>query len=85
MCLCVCLCVCLCLNYVLIAAPIDLIFGMHTHSIYRSAIGYIFLTFEVIKGLYRYFLFLGYGSNGVQELQGWKCEVVSRCYMFDLK
>ena len=56
-CLCVCVSVCLsvcsCLNHVLTAAPIDLIFGMHTHSIYRSAIGYIFLTFKIIKGHFR--------------------------------
>ena len=36
---------CLCLNHGLTAVPIDLIFGMHTHVMSRSIIGYIILTF----------------------------------------
>ena len=53
-CLSVCLSVCLFVSQLhLTAAPIDLNFGMHTHSIYRSVIGYILLTFEVIKGHFR--------------------------------
>ena len=52
-CLRACVSVCSCLNHVLTAAPIDLIFGMHTHIRYRSVIGYIFLTFEVNKGHFR--------------------------------
>merc|ERR1711895_129247 len=52
-CLCVCLCVCSCLNAGLTAAPINLKFGMHTHIRSDCAIGYIILTFEVIKGHFR--------------------------------
>ena len=48
-----CMCVCSCLNHVLTAAPIDLSFGMHTHSTEISVIGYIFLSFEVIKGHFK--------------------------------
>ena len=37
----------------LTAAPINLIFGMHNHIRCRSVIGYMILTFDVIKGHFR--------------------------------
>ena len=49
----VCLSVCSCLNAGLTAARINLIFGMHTLIGSDCAIGYMILTFEVIKGHYR--------------------------------
>ena len=52
-CLFVCLFVCSCLNAGLTAARINLIFGMHTHIGSDCAIGYMILTFEVIKGHFR--------------------------------
>merc|ERR1712121_610951 len=52
-CLSVCVCVCLYLNAGLTAARINLIFGMHTLIWSDCAIGYIILTFEVIKGHFR--------------------------------
>ena len=45
--------VCLCLNAGLTAARINLIFGIHTHIGSDCAIGYMILTFEVIKGHFR--------------------------------
>ena len=50
---CVCVFVCSHLFNFLTAAPIDLIFSMHTHIRYRSVIGYMILTFDVIKGHFR--------------------------------
>ena len=47
------MCVCSCLNAGLTAARINLIFGMHTHIGSDCAIGYMILTFEVIKGHFR--------------------------------
>ena len=44
---------CLCLNAGLTASPINLIFSMHTHIRRDCAIGYLILTFEVIKGHFR--------------------------------
>ena len=44
------MCVCLCLNVGLTASRINLIFGIHTHIGSDCAIGYMILTFEVIKG-----------------------------------
>ena len=52
-CLAACLSVCLCLIAGLTAAPINLIFGMHTHIRRDCAIGYMILTFKVIKGHFR--------------------------------
>ena len=49
----VCLSVCSCLNAGLTAERINLIFGMHTHIWSDCAIGYMILTFEVIKGHFR--------------------------------
>ena len=49
----VCLFVCSCLNAGLTAALFNLIFGMHTHIGSDCAIGYMILTFEVIKGHFR--------------------------------
>ena len=49
----VCLSVCSCLFAGLTAARINLIFGMHTLIWSDCAIGYIILTFEVIKGHFR--------------------------------
>merc|ERR1711895_88341 len=46
----VCLSVCSCFFAGLTAARINLIFGMHTIIWSDCAIGYIILTFEVIKG-----------------------------------
>ena len=42
--------VCLCLFTDLTAAPVNLIFGMHTHIRSDCVIGYMILTFKVIKG-----------------------------------
>ena len=36
--------------YILTAAPNNLIFGMHNHFRCRSVVGYMILTFDVIKG-----------------------------------
>merc|ERR1712121_101618 len=60
-CLSVCVCVCLYLNTGLTAARINLIFGMHTLIWSDCAIGYMILTFKVIKGHFRSnkFLWLG--------------------------
>ena len=52
-CLSVCMYVCLCLNAGLTAARINLIFGMHTLIWSDCAIGYMILTFKVIKGHFR--------------------------------
>ena len=52
-CLFVCLSVCLCLNAGLTAARINLIFGMTIHIWSDYAIGYMILTFEVIKDHFR--------------------------------
>ena len=52
-CLSVCLSVCSCLFTGLTAAPVNLIFGMHTHIRRDCVIGYMILTFEVIKGHFR--------------------------------
>ena len=52
-CLSVCVFVCSCLNAGLTAARIILIFGMHTLIWSDCTIGYIILTFEVIKGHFR--------------------------------
>ena len=52
-CVCVCVCVCLCLNAGLTAAQVNLIFFIHTHIGSDYAIGYMILTFEVIKGHFR--------------------------------
>ena len=52
-CLFVCLFVCSCLNAGLTVAPINLIFGMHTLIESDCAIGYMILTFEVIKSHFR--------------------------------
>ena len=51
--MCVCLSVCSCLNAGLTAERINLKFGMHTHIWSDCAIGYMILTFEVIKGHFR--------------------------------
>ena len=45
--------VCSCLNAGLTAARINLIFGMHTLIGFDCNIGYIILTFEIIKGHFR--------------------------------
>ena len=37
----------------LTAAPVNLIFDMHTHIICSCVIGYMILTFDVIKGHFR--------------------------------
>ena len=44
---------CSCLNAGLTAERINLKFGMHTHIWSDCAIGYMILTFEVIKGHFR--------------------------------
>ena len=49
----VCLSVCSCLNAGLTAGRINLKFGMHTLIGSDCAIGYMILTFEVIKGHFR--------------------------------
>ena len=49
----VCLCVCSCLFAGLTAARINLIFCIHIHIWSDCAIGYMILTFEVIKGHFR--------------------------------
>ena len=64
-CVCVCLCVCSCLNAGLTAARINLIFGMHTHIWSDCAIGYMILTFEVIKSNFRSKKFLCKVPSGV--------------------
>ena len=48
---CVFMCSCLCTG--LTAAPINLIFGIHTHIRCSCVIGYMILIFEVIKGHFR--------------------------------
>ena len=42
--------VCLLLHHGLTTKPRDAIFGMHTHLVYKSKIGYVTLTSEVIRG-----------------------------------
>ena len=49
----VCLSVCSCLFTGLTAAPINLIFGMHTYIRRDCTIGYMILTFQVSKGHFR--------------------------------
>ena len=58
--------VCSCLNAGLTAARINLIFGMHTHIGSDCAIGYMILTFEVIKGHFCSNKFLGLVLQGVE-------------------
>ena len=59
------MCVCSCLIAGLTAAPINLKFGMHTHIRWDCAIGYMILTFEVIKGHFRSNKFLCKVLSGV--------------------
>ena len=65
-CLSVCLSVCSRLNAGLTADRINLKFGMHTHIWSDCVIGYMILTFEVIKGHFRSNNFLWLVLQGVK-------------------
>ena len=85
-CLSVSLSVCSCLNSGLTAARINLIFGINTLIGSDCAIGYMILTFQVIKGHFRSNKFFCQVLLGVKLKIGWyyiKIENSICCFLQD--